>query len=157
MTPKPDVAKYRIMAALGNGANETAWKPGEDWVDAAIRAIDERAILRAKNAAVAAKLASDPDLKQIDKGELWWPLMWALKWTARWLREDVAKLQSDLEAEKEATCALREALDTAREAMRERRAYCDAWEWKYAPEWDQEDATVDALLVGRQKPGGPHP
>lgn len=31
--------KDAIQAALGNGADEDAWKPGEHWADAAVRAI----------------------------------------------------------------------------------------------------------------------
>lgn len=32
-------AKGVIQAALGNGADESAWVPGENWADAAVRAI----------------------------------------------------------------------------------------------------------------------
>lgn len=41
---------------------------------------------------------------------------------------------------------LRAALEAAQEAMMERRAYCDAWEWKYREHWDEEDAKVDKAI-----------
>ena len=42
----------------------------------------------------------------------------------------------------------KQALTEAREDMRERRGYCDAWEWKYGERWNDEDAKVDAALGG---------
>ena len=39
---RDDLVKYmeKIQKALGNGANENLWRPGEHWVDAACRAIN---------------------------------------------------------------------------------------------------------------------
>lgn len=41
---------------------------------------------------------------------------------------------------------LRVALTIAKEAADERRAYCQAWEWKYKAQWDEEDAAICKAL-----------
>lgn len=46
---------------------------------------------------------------------------------------------------------MREALAAAREAAGERRSYCQAWEWKYKAQWDEEDAAISKALED-----GPH-
>lgn len=50
------------------------------------------------------------------------------------------------EAAEALVARLREGLETAKEAMGERRSYCKMWEYKYGEEWDGEDAQIDALL-----------
>lgn len=41
----------------------------------------------------------------------------------------------------------RDALEIAREAMMERRAYCEQWEYKYGREWDEEDVAIKEALA----------
>ena len=41
---------------------------------------------------------------------------------------------------------LKGALETAKEAMDERRGYADGWEWKYGKAWDEEDTKVKSAL-----------
>ncbi|TXH52601.1 MAG: hypothetical protein E6Q97_15770 [Desulfurellales bacterium] len=45
---------------------------------------------------------------------------------------------------------MREALVVAREAAGERRSYCQAWEWKYKAQWDEEDAAISKALEGSE-------
>ena len=40
-----------------------------------------------------------------------------------------------------------EALKEAREAMRERRSYCEQWEYKYDEIWDIEDKAIDQTIA----------
>ena len=39
-----------------------------------------------------------------------------------------------------------DALKIAREAMKERRAYCEQWEYKYGHEWDNEDGYIQDAI-----------
>ena len=39
-----------------------------------------------------------------------------------------------------------DALKIAREAMKERRAYCEPWEYKYGHEWDNEDGYIQDAI-----------
>ena len=39
-----------------------------------------------------------------------------------------------------------DALKLAREAMKERRAYCEPWEYKYGAEWDNEDGFIQDAI-----------
>jgi hypothetical protein len=39
-----------------------------------------------------------------------------------------------------------DALKIAREAMKERRAYCEQWEYKYGKEWDNEDGYIQDAI-----------
>lgn len=39
-----------------------------------------------------------------------------------------------------------DALKIAREALKERRAYCEQWEYKYADEWDNEDGYIQDAI-----------
>lgn len=47
-TPSIDVITLKIQGALGSGIDEQDWKPGEHWLDAAIRVLRERHALRAR-------------------------------------------------------------------------------------------------------------
>lgn len=42
---------------------------------------------------------------------------------------------------------LQAGLVEAKDAMDERRAYCEAWEWKYRERWNKEDRAVDAVIA----------
>ena len=44
-----------------------------------------------------------------------------------------------------------DALKIAREAMKERRSYCEQWEYKYGPEWDNEDGYIQDAINKLQK------
>jgi hypothetical protein len=44
-----------------------------------------------------------------------------------------------------------DALKIAREAMKERRAYCEQWEYKYGKEWDNEDGYIQDAIEKLQK------
>lgn len=39
-----------------------------------------------------------------------------------------------------------DALKIASEAMKERRAYCEQWEYKYGKEWDNEDGYIQDAI-----------
>jgi hypothetical protein len=39
-----------------------------------------------------------------------------------------------------------DALKIAREALKERRAYCEQWEYRYADEWDNEDGYIQDAI-----------
>ena len=41
---------------------------------------------------------------------------------------------------------LLDALKIAREAMKERRSYCEQWEYKYGKEWDNEDGYINDAI-----------
>lgn len=44
-----------------------------------------------------------------------------------------------------------DALKIAREAMKERRSYCEQWESKYGKEWDNEDGYIQDAIDKLQK------
>lgn len=39
-----------------------------------------------------------------------------------------------------------DALKMARDALKERRAYCEQWEYKYGSEWDNEDGYIQDAI-----------
>lgn len=64
--------------------------------------------------------------------------------------EVAKKIQHNAEsyhAKKCAECKSLDALKIAREAMKERRSYCDAWEYKYKDEWDNEDGYINDAIA----------
>lgn len=50
-----------------------------------------------------------------------------------------------------AECKSKDALKIAREAMKERRAYCEQWEHKYGHEWDNEDEYIQDAITNLEK------
>jgi hypothetical protein len=50
--PTLEWVRLKIQGALGNGLSECDWMPGEHWLDAAVRVLEERHALRAEIAAM---------------------------------------------------------------------------------------------------------
>ena len=44
-----------------------------------------------------------------------------------------------------------DALKVARESMQERRAYSEAWEYKYRETWDNEDGYIQDAIEALEK------
>ena len=63
------------------------------------------------------------------------------------LRDTIDRLKADLTEELAKVERLREALNTAKESMAERRGYADMWEYKYGETWNKEDPLVNEALA----------
>jgi hypothetical protein len=56
-----------------------------------------------------------------------------------------------VESEEKGQLAIcRDALHDCLEAMKERRGYAAAWEYKYSARWDTEDKMVEELIGGEE-------